>query len=425
MISAPFILRPVATTLLTVALVMLGLLGYRLLPVAALPDVDFPTIQVVTSFPGASPDVVETSVTAPLEHRFGQISGLTNMSSTSAYGTSQITLTFDLSRSIDAAAQDVQASIDAAEGLIPHAAARTAGVSRGQSGRRPGADPGTDLDTLPLHEVNDYAATTIVQKLSQIGGVGAVTVEGGQTRAVRLQADVAKLAGLGLSLEDVRRAVAASTVDNAEGSARRRSSGLPDRRQRSAVFRRQLRGDGYRLSQRGACPVARYRARVSTASRTPNWRPGTTAQPAVILDIQRQPGANTIQVVEAVRALLPKLAASLPPALKVSVVTDRTTTIRAAISDVQFTLLLTVALVVLVIFLFLRKLWATVDPERCLAGVADRHVRRYGRAGLQPRQSVADGADHRVGLCGRRCDRDDREHRRATSKRARRRLPPR
>ena len=218
MISAPFILRPVATTLLTVAVVMLGLLGYRLLPVAALPDVDFPTIQVVTSYPGASPDVVETSVTAPLEHGFGEISGLTNMSSTSAYGTSQITLTFDLSRSIDAAAQDVQAAIDGAAGWVPVALLPGPPVYRAVN---PADVPVLILaltsDTLPLHQVNDLAATTLVQKLSQISGVGAVTVEGGQTRAVRLQADIGKLAGLGLSLEDVRRAVASSTVDHPKG----------------------------------------------------------------------------------------------------------------------------------------------------------------------------------------------------------------
>jgi hydrophobe/amphiphile efflux-1 (HAE1) family protein len=366
MISAPFILRPVATTLLTIAVVMLGILGYRLLPIAALPDVDFPTIQVVTAFPGASPDVVETSVTAPLEHRFGQISGLTNMSSTSAYGTSQITLTFDLSRSIDAAAQDVQASIDAASGWIPIALLPGPPVYHAVN---PADVPVLILaltsDTLPLHEVNDYAATTMVQKLSQISGVGAVTVEGGQTRAVRLQADVAKLAGLGLSLEDVRRAVAASTVDNPKGQL----DGVHQAFQIGANDQL-LSADTYEatvIAYRNGAPVllrdiGRALDGVENAELAA-WYNGT---PAVILDIQRQPGANTIQVVEAVRALLPKLAASLPPALKVSVVTDRTTTIRAAIADVQFTLLLTVALVVMVIFLFLRKLWATVIPSVAL-----------------------------------------------------------
>jgi hydrophobe/amphiphile efflux-1 (HAE1) family protein len=363
MISAPFILRPVATTLLTVAVVMLGLLGYRLLPVAALPDIDFPTIQVVTSFPGASPDVVETSVTAPLEHRFGQISGLTNMSSTSAYGISQITLTFDLSRGIDAAAQDVQASIDAAAGWVPinllpgppvYHAVNPADV--------PVLILALTSDTLPLHEVNDYATTTMVQKLSQISGVGAVTVEGGQTRAVRLQVDAAKLAGLGLSLEDVRASVAAGTVDKPKGEL----DGAHQAFQIGANDQL-LSADTYAgsvIAYRNGAPVHfRDIGRAVDGVENAELAAWYNGAPAVILDIQRQPGANTIQVVDAVRALLPKLAASLPPALKVSVVSDRTTTIRAAIADVQSTLVLTVALVVLVIFLFLRRLWATAVPS--------------------------------------------------------------
>ena len=363
--SGPFILRPVATTLLTIALVMLGLLGYRLLPVAALPDVDFPTIQVVTAYPGASPDVVETSVTAPLEHNFGQISGLTGMSSTSANGSSQITLTFDLSRSIDAAAQDVQSSIDAALGWIPIALLPGPPTYHEVN---PADVPVLILaltsDTLPLHEVNDYAATTLVQKLSQISGVGAVTVEGGQTRAVRLQADVAKLAGLGLSLEDVRRAIAASTVDNPKGQL----DGVHQAFQIGANDQL-LTAETYEptvIAYRNGAPVLlRDIGRAVDSVENAELAAWYNGAPAVILDIQRQPGANTIQVVEAVRTLLPKLTASLPPALKISVVTDRTTTIRAAIADVQFTLVLTVVLVV-VIFLFLRKLWATVIPSIAL-----------------------------------------------------------
>ena len=363
MISAPFILRPVATTLLTVAVVVLGLLGYRLLPVAALPDVDFPTLQVVTGFPGASPDVVETSITTPLEHRFGQISGLTNMSSTSAYGTSQITLTFDLSRSIGAAAQDVQASIDAAAGWIPIALLpRPPAYHAVNPADVPVLVLALTSDTLPLHQANDYASTTMVQKLSQISGVGAVTVEGGQTRAVRLQADVGKLAGLGLSLEDVRRAVAASTVDNPKGQL----DGAHQAFQIGANDQL-LSADTYEatvIAYRNGAPVLlRDIGHALDGVENAELAAWYNGSPAVILDIQRQPGANTIQVVEAVRALLPKLTASLPPSLKISVVTDRTTTIRAAVADVQFTLLLTMALVAMVIFLFLRKLWATVIPS--------------------------------------------------------------
>ncbi len=364
--SAPFIMRPVATTLLTIALVMLGLLGYRVLPVAALPDVDFPTIQVVTAYPGASPNVVETSITAPLEHHFGQISGLTNMNSISSYGISQITLTFDLSRNIDAAAQDVQASIDAAAGWIPIQLLPGPPVYHEVN---PADVPVLILaltsDTLPLHEVNDYAETTIVQKLSQIGGVGAVTVEGGQTRAVRLQADIAKLAGLGLSLEDVRRAIASSTIDNPKGQL----DGVHQAFQIGANDQL-LTADVYEATvvayRNGAPVLLRDIGRAVDSVENAELAAWYNSAPAVILDIQRQPGANTIRVVEAVRGLLPKLAASLPPALKISVITDRTTTIRAAIADVQFTLLLTVALVVMVIFVFLRKLWATVIPSVAL-----------------------------------------------------------
>src|SRR3984957_10022900 len=217
--STPFILRPIATTLLIVAIVLLGVIGYRVLPIAALPSVDFPTIQVTTSYPGAAPDVVESSITAPLEHYFGQIAGLSSMSSTSSYGTSQITLQFELQRKIDPAAQDVQAAITGAAGWLPVSQLPNPPIYHEVN---PADTPVLILaltsDTLPLHEVNDFAATVIVQKLSQVSGVGAVSVEGGQSRAVRIEANPAQLAGLGLSLEDVRRAVSATTVDNPKGS---------------------------------------------------------------------------------------------------------------------------------------------------------------------------------------------------------------
>ena len=361
--SAPFILRPIATTLMIVAIVLLGLLGYRLLPVAALPSVDFPTIQVVTPYPGASPDVVETSITAPLEHYFGAISGLELMNSTSSYGISQITLRFNLDRPINSAAEDVQAAINAASGWIPITLLPSPPVYHEVN---PADTPVLILaltsDTLPLHEVNDYAQTVIVQKLSQLSGVGAVSVEGGQTRAVRIQINPARLAGLGLSLDDVRQAIAATTSDNPKGT-------LDGPLQAFEVDANDqlFTGEAFRdavVAYRNGAPV--YLHDVGTAvdgiedAQQAAWYLGN---PAVVLDIQRQPGANTIQVVDAVKALLPKLRASLPPSLKIAVVTDRTVTIRAAIADVQFTLVLTVGLVVLVIFLFLRKFWATVIPS--------------------------------------------------------------
>ncbi|MDB5501621.1 MAG: acriflavine resistance protein [Tardiphaga sp.] len=361
--SAPFILRPIATTLLIVAILLLGLLGYRALPIAPLPSVDFPTIQVVTPYPGASATVVETSITAPLEHYFGTISGLVSMSSTSSYGNSQITLQFDLTRKIDSAAQDVQGKINAAAGWIPVGQLPSPPTYHLVN---PADTPVLILaltsETLPLHEVNDYAVTVIVPKLSQISGVGAVAVQGGQTRAVRLQVNPDRLAGLGMSLDDVRRGIAATTADNPKGS-------LDGPRQafhvdaNDQLFTADAYQDAVVAYRNGAPVLLRDVGKAIDSiedSEQAAWFQGT---PAVLLDIQRQPGANTINVVEAVKAALPKLQASLPAALKVTVVTDRTTTIRAAIADVQFTLVLTVALVVMVIFVFLRKFWATVIPS--------------------------------------------------------------
>jgi hydrophobe/amphiphile efflux-1 (HAE1) family protein len=361
--SAPFILRPIATTLLIVAIMLLGILGYRALPIAPLPSVDFPTIQVVTPYPGASATVVETSITAPLEHYFGTISGLVSMSSTSSYGNSQITLQFDLSRRIDSAAQDVQGKINAAAGWIPLGQLPSPPTYHLVN---PADTPVLILaltsDTLPLHEVNDYAVTVIVPKLSQISGVGAVAVQGGQTRAVRLQVNPARLAGLGMSLDDARRGIAATTADNPKGS-------LDGPRQafhvdaNDQLFTADAYQDAVVAYRNGAPVLLRDVGKAIDSiedSEQAAWFQGT---PAVLLDIQRQPGANTINVVEAVKAVLPKLQASLPATLKVTVVTDRTTMIRAAIADVQFTLVLTVALVVMVIFVFLRKFWATVIPS--------------------------------------------------------------
>ncbi|WP_158923571.1 efflux RND transporter permease subunit [Acidisphaera sp. S103] len=369
-LSRPFILRPIATTLLVVAVLLLGLIGYQLLPVAALPEVDFPTIQVVTGYPGASPEVMATSVTAPLEHYFGQIAGLTSMSSTSSDGTSQITLQFSLSRRIDAAAQDVQAQINASADWVPTAQLPTPPTYREVN---PADTPVLILaltsDTLPLHVVDDYAETVLVQKLSQVDGVGAVTTEGGQRRAVRLEINPAKLAGLGLSMEDVRNAVAATTSDLPKGSLN------GDRQAFQIGSNDQLFvADAYLnavIAYRNNAPV--LLRDIGTAvdgvedAELAGWYAtggnGGAGKAAIILDIQRQPGANIIDVVDSIKALLPKLQSSLPPSLKIDVVTDRTTTIRAAIADVQFTLVLTVVLVVMVIFVFLRKVWATVIPS--------------------------------------------------------------
>jgi len=358
--SSPFILRPIATTLLFVAVVLVGLIGYRSLSVAPLPAVDFPTIQVTTSYPGASPDVVETSITAPLEHYFGQISGLASMNSTSSAGTSQITLQFVLARKIDAAAQDVQAAINAASGWIPITQLPGPPTYRQVN---PADTPVLILaltsDALPLHTVNDYAETVLVQKLSQISGVGAVAVEGGQKRAIRLQINPVQAAGMGLSLEDIRLAVAATSINNPKGSLHG-----PLQSFQIGVNDQLYAGDDFSdivvAYRNGAAVLLRHVGRAIDGAENSELAAWYNGVPAVLLDIQRQPGANAIEVVDAVRALLPRLRSSLPPSLKISIMSDRTTMIRASVAEVQFTLVLTVALVVLVIFLFLRKFWATL-----------------------------------------------------------------
>jgi multidrug efflux pump len=336
--------------------------------VAALPDVDFPTIQVVTGYPGASPAVMATSVTAPLEHYFGQIAGLTSMSSTSSDGTSQITLQFSLARRLDAAAQDVQAQINASSDWVPTSQLPTPPTYREVN---PADTPVLILaltsDTLPLHVVDDYAETVLVQKLSQVDGVGAVTTEGGQRRAVRLEINPAKLAGLGLSMEDVRSAITATTADLPKGSLNGQAQAFQIGSNDQLFV-----ADSYLnavIAYRNNAPV--LLRDIGTAvdgvedAELAGWYAtgGHSGKAAIILDIQRQPGANIIDVVDSIKALLPKLQSSLPPALKIELVTDRTTTIRAAIADVQFTLVLTVVLVVMVIFVFLRKVWATIIPS--------------------------------------------------------------
>ena len=373
-ISRPFILRPITTTLLTVAVLLLGLVGYYVLPIAALPNVDVPTIQVVTRYPGASADVAATSLTAPLEHYFGQIAGLTSMSSTSSMGMSQITLQFSLSRSAAAAAQDVQAQIDASSNWVPTPELPTPPTYQQVN---PADTPVLILaltsDTMPLASVDSYAQTVLVQKISQVDGVGAVTEEGGQRRAVRVELNPARIAALGMSFEDVRAAISASTSDLPKGSLdgqhQQFEIGSNDQLFVADEFLSAV------IAYRNGAPVLlRDIGRATDAAEddeVAGWfargRPtdgGTgRGQPAIFLDVRHQPGANIIKVADAIDALLPKLRASLPADLKLEVVADRTTTIRASVADVQFTLVLTAALVVLVIFIFLRKFWATLIPS--------------------------------------------------------------
>ena len=364
-VSDIFIRRPVATALLMVGVVLMGCLGYYLLPISALPSVDFPTIQVTAQYPGASPDVMASSVTTPLERQFGQISGLGMMTSVSAFGNMSITLQFNLDRDLDAAAQDVQAAINAANGVLPRNMPNPPTYSKVNPADTPILTLQITSDSLPLEKVNDLADTVLAQKLSEVSGVGLVTIEGNQKPAVRVQINPAALASLGISFEDIRTALLQNNVNAPKGSfdgpRQSYSIGANDQISSAAEYSNLIvaykNGMAVRLRDLGNVIDNVENVRLA------GW---VGEKPAVILDIQRQPGANIIQTADRVKALLPKLRAALPPSVEAAILTDRTETIRASVHDVQFTLLLTVALVVMVIFLFLRKLWATVIPSVAL-----------------------------------------------------------
>ena len=362
-ISEPFIRRPIATSLLMAAVILLGLLGYNLLPVSALPTVDFPTIEVTTPFPGASADVMVSSITTPLERQFGQISGLASMNSTSSFGTSTITLQFVLDRPIDVAAQDVQAAINVASGYLPTDLPNPPKYNKVNPADTPILTLAITSDSLPLPQVNDFADTLVAQKLSEVTGVGLVTIEGNQKPAVRVQVNPAAISSLGLSLEDIRTILGQANVNAPKGSfsGPRQSFTIGSNDQLFSA-------DAYEpiiVAYKNGAPV-RLSDVANIIDSVENDQLGAWVgtkqgeKPAVLLDIQRQPGANIIQTVDRVKQLLPKLTGTLPSSVHVSILADRTETIRASVSDVQFTLLLTVALVVMVMLLFLRTLWATV-----------------------------------------------------------------
>jgi len=360
--SRPFILRPVATSLLMVGLMLAGLVAYKQLPVSALPEVDYPTIQVQTFYPGASPDVMASSVTAPLERTFGQIPGLNQMTSTSSFGSSIITLQFVLSLDIDVAEQEVQAAINSAGQLLPRNLPNPPIYNKINPADTPILTLALTSDTLPLSSVEDLADTNLAQKISQVTGVGLVSISGGQRPAVRIQANPTQLASYGLSLEDLRTALGAANVDQAkgnfEGPRQEYTIGDNDQLISSSQYKPII------IAYRNGGPV-RLSDVATVIDGAENVREAAWAneEPAVILNIQRQPGANIISVVNRVKALLPQLEASLPSAIKVTPLTDRTITIRSSVSDVQFELILTICLVVMVIFLFLRSVSATIIPS--------------------------------------------------------------
>jgi len=360
--SRIFILRPVATTLLMTAILLSGLVAYRQLPVSALPQVDYPTIQVLTFYPGGGPEVMVSSVTAPLERQFGQVPGLNQMTSTSTFGASLVILQFDLNQNIDVAEQQVQAAINAGGTFLPADLPNPPIYSKVNPADAPVLTLALASSTVPLYTVEDLADTTLAQKIAQLPGVGLVTISGGQKPAVRIQANPTALASYGLSLEDMRTALAAANVDQAKGN-------IDGPRQDFTIGANDqlLKSDQYNpiiVGYKNGAPV-RVQDVATAVNGVENTRQAAwyNDTPAVIVNIQRQPGANIISVVDRIEALLPQLKLSLPPAVTVAILTDRTTTIRASVKDVQFELLLTVALVVMVMFLFLRNLAATVIPS--------------------------------------------------------------
>jgi len=360
--SRLFILRPVATSLLMIGLLLVGIVAYLQLPVSALPQVDYPTIQVITFYPGAGPEVMASSVTSPMERQFGQVPGLSQMTSTSSYGSSVITLQFTLEQSIDIAEQEVQAAINAAATFLPRDLPNPPIYNKVNPADAPILTLALTSTSLPLSKVEDLADTTLAQKISQLSGVGMVSISGGQKPAVRIQANPTALASYGLSLEDLRTVLGQANVDQAKGV-------LENQRQSFTISTNDqlLSGNDYKdvvLAYRNGAPVRlRDVATIVDGSENIKQAAWMNLSPAVIVNIQRQPGANIIGVVDRIKKVLPQMQAALPASVKVSVLTDRTETIRASVKDVQFEMMLTICLVVLVIFLFLRNLAATIIPS--------------------------------------------------------------
>src|SRR3989441_2780503 len=360
--SRIFILRPVATSLLMVAILLAGAVAYYQLPVSALPQVDYPTIQVLTFYPGASPDVVASAITAPLERQFGQVPGLKQMTSISSAGSSVITLQFVLELNIDVAQQDVQAAINAATTYLPSTLPNPPIYSKVNPADAPILTLALTSKTLPLAKVEDLADTRLVQKISQLPGVGLVSISGGQKPSIRVQANPTALGSYGLTLEDLRTVIGQANVNQAkgnfDGSRQASTIGANDQLLSSSDYSTLIvtyqNGAPVRLSD--VADVIDSAENVKQAA----WM---NAVPAIIVNVQRQPGANIIKVVDRVKELLPRLKASLPAAVGMTILTDRTTTIPASVEDVQFELMLTVALVVMVMFLFVRTLAATVIPS--------------------------------------------------------------
>ena len=409
-VSEPFILRPVGTTLLMAAIMLSGIVAYTFLPLSTLPEVDYPTIQVQTFYPGASPEVMTSSVTAPLERQLGQMPGLNQMTSASSAGASIITLQFGLDLSLDVAEQEVQAAINAANNLLPSDLPIPPVYAKINPADAPILTLAVTSKTLSLTELEDLSETRLAQKISQLNGVGLVSISGGHRPAVRVQFKPQALAAYGLNIDDVRTTIGNFNVNtpkgNFDGPTQATTINANDQLENAAQYAKII------IAYRNGEPV-RLSDVANIVSGAENTKLGAWANttPAILLNVQRQPGANIIEVVDRIKALLPQIASTLPSAVDVGVLSDRTVTIRASVADVEFELALAVVLVVIVIFVFLRTIPGTIIPSLSVPLSLDRHAGRDVSAQFQPRQSVADGADDRDRLRGRRRHRDDREHR--------------
>ncbi|EOI3569673.1 MdtB/MuxB family multidrug efflux RND transporter permease subunit [Cronobacter dublinensis] len=359
--SRLFILRPVATTLLMVAILLAGIIGYRFLPVSALPEVDYPTIQVVTLYPGASPDVVTSAITAPLERQFGQMSGLKQMASQSAGGASVVTLQFQLTLPLDVAEQEVQAAINAATNLLPDDLPNPPVYSKVNPADPPIMTLAVTSSALPMTQVEDMVETRVAQRISQVSGVGLVTLSGGQRPAVRVKLNAQALASLGLNSETVRTAITSANVNSAKGSF-----DGPERAVTLSANDQMKSADEYRnliIAYQNGAPVRLGDvAKVEQGAENAWLGAWANKQPAIVMNVQRQPGANIITTAETIQKLLPQLTESLPKSVQVNVLADRTTNISASVNDTKFELMLAIALVVMIIYLFLRNVPATIIP---------------------------------------------------------------
>jgi multidrug efflux pump len=361
-LSSPFILRPVATILLMTAILLVGIVAFMQLPISALPEVDYPTIQVLTFYPGASPDVMATTVTAPLERQFGEMQGLSQMTSTSAGNVSVIVLQFNLALDIDVAEEEVQSAINAGQSFLPSNLPTPPVYSKTNPADAPILTLGITSDSMPLSQVEDLIDTRLAPKLSQLNGVGLVSISGGQKPAVRIQVNPTKLSSYGINLEDVRTALTQTSVNSAKGN-------FDGPRQDYQIDANDqiTEAEDYHdvvVAYRNGSPVLlKDVASVVNGVENAQLAAWMNSTPAVVLNIQRQPGANTISVVKSIKKLLPQLEANLPAAVQITELTDLTTSIQASVDDVEFELMLTIGLVVMVIFLFLRSVRATIIPS--------------------------------------------------------------